>query len=608
MEIESQKQTEEEQNLIGKKQSLKENNLLKEMIQSGCGSTKPLEIDIVVASIKCFLPSGQSLKYFTFENREFSLEGKNIPKAVKLGITNMRKNEISKFFIKANYIFKHFINFNIPFPSPIDSEGYRSEISKEKLIFEIHLIDFFMVQNLYDNGEIKKKCIRNGLSMVSAKLPNKVHFSLRCKYQGKEIYARDSDSIFLDNSDKENLEIAGNKIQKYQLFDIERRILQSMKVNELASVIVKPSIMLEKNKDFLAYYAIEYKKPENFEAAAEKIMKAPAKTSQELLTQEREKDELYNYIAENDIYFECEMHNIEKYEYIFKPDKDILSKKLIVTKGFGKDSPDRESISMINMLIKIDGQIVFNSFNSHNNSDNNLASQQICDLTDNPFSFAEAFEIKAKSEGIKAFRKEINNKYNIELDMDLEYDRDLKVFKEIQNNHCSALSIDLREYSIPIILRKVLIHMKRGELAYISTGYIDYFSQNDVEVCDKVGKIQIYVFLYDYLHRKLFSKMNLEEKYDDLIQLKELANSFFKANKLFRASKIYQNINYRFNFGDVFGMIFEENELPIKNQQPDLYKKLNDIRISCHNNLSTAKLKLGKLYAAFTTADKVLIL
>ena len=107
------------------------------------------------------------------------------------------------------------------------------------------------------------------------------------------------------------------------------------------------------------------------------------------------------------------------------------------------------------------------------------------------------------------------------------------------------------------------------------------------------------------LQTRLFSKMSLEEKYDDLIILKDLANNFFKNGKFFRASKIYQNINYRFNFGDVFGMIFEENELPIKQKNPEMYNKLNDIRISCHNNLASAKLKLGKFYSAFATADKV---
>lgn len=582
---------------------------------------KPIEIDVVIASIKCFLPSGEALNYFTFENREFSLEGKNIPKALKLAITSMRKKEISKFFVKANYIFKHFVNYGITFPSPIESAQTRNAILKEKITFEIHLIDFFVVQSLMENGEIKKKTLKEGLGTSSAKLPNKVEFSLNCKFQAKEIYSRKNEILFLDYNEKEIIESSSSenqntnkKLIKFKLFEVERRILQGMRLKESAFITVNPSFMLEKCKEFLELYEIEFKKPNNYEEEAQRISSAAAKTVQETLTQQRELFELFNNNSENDLTFQCELHSIERFEYIFKPDKDNLSKKLVVQKGFGKDSPDRESYAHLDLLIKIDNQIIFNSFKTENSNseklkeseDSNALNANLTEIINNPFHFLEAFSIKNKTEEIKTFRTELNTKHNIELDMDLEFERDEKVFNEVENKFNSALKIDLRVYSIPIILRKVLIHMKRGELAYISTNFIDYFGHDgEVEVSDKSGKIQIYVLLYDFLHRKLFSKLSLEEKYEDLIRLKDLANSFFKAGKLFRASKIYQNINYRFNFGDVFGMIFEENELPIKENNPVIYNKLNDIRISCHNNLASAKLKLGKYYSAFSTADKV---
>jgi len=593
----------------GKIENIKENNLQKEIIQSGQGKYKPLEIDIVIASIKCFLPSGKAVKYFTFENREFSLEGRNIPKALKLAITSMRKNEFSKFFIKGNYIFKHFVNNCIPFPSPIESADLRNAISKEKITFEIHLLNFFVIQNLMENGEIKKKTLKEGFGST-AKLTNKIEFSLFCKFKDQELYSRNNEKLFLDDNQKEFIENENEKTKLtiYKLFDVERRILQAMSLNESAYITVKPSYMLEKCKDFLDVYGIDYIKPLNYDEEVKRIASMPAKTAQDTLIQQRETFELFNNNSKNDLIFECEIHSIERYEYIFKPDKDSFSKKLVVNKGFGKDSPDRESYAHLDLLIKIDGEIVFNSFKNENLENlNNKTTENLAEIVDNPFEFAEIFQIKKLNQEIKLFRSQLNEKYNIELDMDLEFERDLKVFNEVENRFPAALKIDLRIYSIPIILRKVLIHMKRGELAYIKTGYIDCFGQCEREIADKTGKIEIYVLLYDFLHRKLFSKLSLEDKYEDLIQLKDLANSFFKSGKLFRASKIYQNINYRFNFGDVFGMIFEENEIPIMEKNPVVYKKLNDIRISCHNNLASAKLKLGKFYSAYSTADKVII-
>jgi hypothetical protein len=87
--------------------------------------------------------------------------------------------------------------------------------------------------------------------------------------------------------------------------------------------------------------------------------------------------------------------------------------------------------------------------------------------------------------------------------------------------------------------------------------------------------------------------------------MKELANKLFKENKFYRASKIYHNINYRFNYGDVFGSNMEENENKLKNNNPDILKKLLEIRTSCHLNFANAKLKMNKFFSSFETAEKV---
>ena len=503
----------------------------------------------------------------------------------------MKKNEISKFQIKANYIFKHFAINNIPFPKIIESEELRNKISKEKITFQIHLIDFFMVQNLMDQGEIKKKIIKIGLGNQTPKLSNKIYFNLFCKFNNEEIYSRNNENIFLDNNEKDLLN------NKPKIFEIERRILQSMKIKENCTVTVQPSFMLEKNKDFLEFYKINFVKPNNYDSVVEKISSQNPKNKQEIINQEREKYKTFNQNKENDLIFNVELIKTENYEYIFKPNKDNVSKKLILNKGFGKDSPDRDSLVELDLIIKIDNKIIFNSFKKEKNDINfNF---------EDPNKISDILNMNTLGTEIKNYRNELNTKYNIDLDMDLEFERDLNVYNEIQEKYKNSLNIDMRIYSIPIILRKVLIHMKRGELSYIMTSYIDCFNHGEVDISNSSGKIEIYILLYDFLHRKLFSKMSLEEKYDDLIILKDLANNFFKNGKFFRASKIYQNINYRFNFGDVFGMIFEENELPIKQKNPEMYNKLNDIRISCHNNLASAKLKLGKFYSAFATADKV---
>lgn len=88
--------------------------------------------------------------------------------------------------------------------------------------------------------------------------------------------------------------------------------------------------------------------------------------------------------------------------------------------------------------------------------------------------------------------------------------------------------------------------------------------------------------------------------------MKDLANRLFKENKFYRASKIYHNINYRYNYGDVFGSNLEENEKKLKENNPEILKKLLELRTVSHLNYANSKLKMNKFFTSFETADKVL--
>ena len=88
--------------------------------------------------------------------------------------------------------------------------------------------------------------------------------------------------------------------------------------------------------------------------------------------------------------------------------------------------------------------------------------------------------------------------------------------------------------------------------------------------------------------------------------MKDLANRLFKENKFYRSSKIYHNINYRYNYGDVFGSNLEENEKKLKENNPEILKKLLELRTVSHLNYANSKLKMNKFFTSFETADKVL--
>jgi hypothetical protein len=305
----------------------------------------------------------------------------------------------------------------------------------------------------------------------------------------------------------------------------------------------------------------------------------------------------YNLDNNNDLIFKSEIKDVEVFDYVFNPEKDKISKKKILHLGIGKDSPDRESFVKVKLQLRINGHIYFNNFD-------------IEDVNEYIINKTNVVEYEK-------WRTKINEEFNIkELGEEENFERDEKIYSMFDEQFVgekTALfsSIDLRTYSLPIVLRKVLIHMKRNEIAYIKTNFIDYFFLNGIEIKNVKSDsqhIEIYVHLLEFLHRKLFSKIQLEDKLKDLTKMKELANNFFKEEKLFRACKIYQNINYRFNYGDVFGGDFENSENIVKAEYPLIYSSLIELRLNCHLNLAKAKFKLGKFFSVCEITSKVNLL
>ena len=530
---------------------------------------KPSDIDTVIITTQSFIKLKIQNKYpigkindlesemeilhipeLSFKKEEISLDDSDypIPKAFVLGIQTMRKKEKSKLLIKMKYIFKYFDKridkyTNSPSAKILYNEEFRNEYKNEKLICEIELHDFFICQNLMDRGEIRKKILKNGRHWKYARNPDVAKFNLRCIYKNQTIYEKQG---------------VVSELDKDFLFEIEKRIVQNIKIGEQSEIRVKPSYMKDKNKEFLTFYNID---------------------------------------NEEDTFFLAELIDLEIFDYIFKPDKDKISKKKVLYKGIGKECPDRESIVKLKIQIKIGGKILYNNFEEENVVESYLKND----------TFTKTYPL---------WRTKINEEYKInEIGEEVDYQRDEEIFTRFEKE-CNTDNIiktcDLRLYSIPLIVRKVLIHMKRNEIIFIKTNFLDYF-EADSFVLNNLGdqkstnaNIEIYLHLYEFVNRRLFSKMSYEEKLQELSKMKEIANDFFKEGKIFRSGKIYQNINSRFNYGDVFKSGDEKSEGSLNKNQPEIYKKFMELRLSTHNNYAAVKFKLSKYFSCYDISKKVI--
>jgi tetratricopeptide (TPR) repeat protein len=159
--------------------------------------------------------------------------------------------------------------------------------------------------------------------------------------------------------------------------------------------------------------------------------------------------------------------------------------------------------------------------------------------------------------------------------------------------------------------------MKRNEIKYVKSTFMDYFFQDNCElynigtfnVDDGKTKIEIFIHLYDFKHVKSYYKLNYEEKYENLVMYKKRADECFKKGtqaQIYRAMKIYHNLNYRFDEGDVFGSDKDKEEEKLKNEKKELYENLVKMRINVHNNFALCKFKLGKIYSCYEAATKTL--
>ena len=245
----------------------------------------------------------------------------------------------------------------------------------------------------------------------------------------------------------------------------------------------------------------------------------------------------------------------------------------------------------LKLQIKINGEIKINTFENENINEY---------INENKYT-----------EQLKEWRDNMNKKYDIKnINDEIDLEKSKKIFEEL--NFPNLLNIDMKMYTIPNLLRKVLVHMKRNEIIYIKTTYIDYFNINDIKLYNigKFGKdegikIEIYIHLYEFQQLPLFGRYSYEDKYSQLSLYKNRADECFKKNDIYRAMKIYHNLNYRFDEGDIFGHDSQNAQNYLKENNKDLYDKLMKMRIGVHNNYALCKLKLGRIYSCYETCNKV---
>ena len=149
--------------------NLKGDNIIKRIEQIGIQSEKPIETDSVIITSEAYYTnlidnSTQRIPILCYfpEETEINLSDNLLPRSFVLGITSMRKNEKATLFIKFKYIFKFLLQNKNIFQSKEElsflyEEQFQTKYENEKITFNVHLNNFYIIEFITDKGEIRKK-------------------------------------------------------------------------------------------------------------------------------------------------------------------------------------------------------------------------------------------------------------------------------------------------------------------------------------------------------------------------------------------------------------------------------------------------------------------
>ena len=562
------------EDIINEEIQLKEKFITKIIKEKGDSLYKPKELDNIIINCNAYYYNEQNVKkdlknFCEFNGKkEINLENKILPRSLALCIQSMRINEFSIFKIKFNYIFRYLdtdkksdkIYTNI-IPIEFFDENFRKKNSSEKIFFGVKLINYYRILNITKNGEIKKKIISKENKNIKSKDSDIITYNVKCLYKNETIYEYSNKIIELDKA-----------FYNKEISDIELYLIKNSSLKEKNCFLVEMNYLSEKYKKFLDSY------PQFLKSDLQNL----------------NNNEINNI---NIVEFYLEIINIEHYDYVYKykNKNNSYAKSKILHEGFGLACPDEEMFVKFKFMLKLDGDIKFNSFSNFIDIEKDYISEKNSEILNEEINW----------------RNKMNEEFDIKyLDQEIDYIKSEKVYEKL--NIENLISLDMNDYLFPSVIRKALCQMKRNEIRYIKCNYIDYIKYNDLELYDiKNNNIEIYIHLYDFREMPLFGKYSYEDKLRLISNYKVIADECFKSSKnknaeIYRAMKIYNKLMHRFSGGDVFGHDRKAAEDYLKKMNKDLYDKLFNLRINIYNNLCVTLLKLEKIESCYYTSKQLL--
>ena len=526
------------------------NKVTKEILQLGTGVRYPNNQFLWRCRYKMYFYDHTEIESTNGEIVDIILNSKQWPEGLRMAIGKMRKGEKAKIKMKKSYAFGTNLDPDLlRIPKGWEEGDKLKRLQTKGVIYELELVDWDIRDDITNDGQLVK--IVHTRSKASMEKPNGIdEVTIDIK-----IYQKNLNTVYFE---RENWTVLMNHPD---ITTSGTRVLETMRVGEVAEGIAQPSYFTEHDKAAIKKWGLQ--------------------TDKELIIYIK----MIDYITVIDWY------------------GDWKTLRRTLKRGY-KRVPFYESTVSVRFKIEVNGEEKLN--NMFEETEYNIYKINNRAISD-----------------IEKKKKLLNNLKVIEINEESQSKEDEreKLEKEIEElrNGISDLNLKsewykftLYEYKLPSLISKVIKTMYKDEISQINTNRVDKLTNNfssdfiKKEWFNKEGenKIQIVIHLQDFDEPEAFNKLSIQDKLTRIQSFKKIATDFFKAEEFKKAWKMYQKINGYYTFGDANNNYLKEDET--KEHFQKCYNELWSLRESWFMNVAVCKYKAKQYDSIIDITNQVI--
>ena len=486
------------------------NHVVKRIVVPGYGLDKPSKHDFLHIKYKCYFKEDKNI---IIENSELSdyMYKIKLPLGITKAIKCMRKGEESIIKLEPKYGFKK-VNFDdlnrfceidkIKINLNINKDEYIKclfdKMQKNRLIYEIILINYVKLFDLTGNKNLMKRIINEGIGLDKPYTDSEIIINIKLIQNGEKII---------------ELENVKSKLNEEFFTYAECVIIKSMKKKEKCFIEIKRDFFIEnlnncnKEKNIIYNYL-------------------------------KEKNIINNILDLNDKEYKRYQYEIELIKFknnistIYYKDKEYT--KEIISKGIGNCSPFRDALIMMPFSVKINNKLIYSDF------------ELVGYKNENDF-FQKIKIIKKKIKQIPSYEEKAQ--FLIEDELNKE-NLKFNIYDKLTQNFPNVFRKEILQTLKPLSIFKLYFELNKNIKDELEQNYFIFinkdlnFFKNELSK-EKQDKINIeftacLLNFEDYIN--VFNNNLIEDKVEKISEYKNISNNFFSQGYLHKAKKIYKNL------------------------------------------------------------------